>query len=74
MASSVWQRGTCMAGGHVWQGACMAGGVRAGETATEAGGMHPTGMHSGNNCRIPKAMAQRYLKENNRNATTCSHF
>ena len=22
------------------------GGMRAGETATEAGGMHPTGMHS----------------------------
>ena len=28
----------------VW--ACMARGMRAGETATEAGGMHPTGMHS----------------------------
>ena len=26
-----------MAGEHVWQG-----GVRAGEMATEAGGMHPT--------------------------------
>ena len=29
-------------GGHVWRG----GGVHAGETATEAGGTHPTGMHS----------------------------
>ena len=27
-------------------GACMAGGVRAGETATEAGATHPTRMHS----------------------------
>ena len=27
--------------GHVWQGACVAG-----EMATAAGGMHPTGMHS----------------------------
>ena len=39
--------GMCMARGvhgrgrHVWQGACMAG-----EMATAAGGMHPTGMHS----------------------------
>ena len=45
--------GTCIAGDvHdgelcVWQGVCMAGGgVRAGETATEAGGTHPTGMYS----------------------------
>ena len=42
----VWQGvhgrgGWCMEGGHVWQG----GGVRAGDTATEAGGMHPTKMH-----------------------------
>ena len=29
--------------GHSWQG-----GVHAGETATEAGGTHPTGMHSCN--------------------------
>ena len=28
-------------GGHVWQG-----GMHAGEIATEASGMHPTGMHS----------------------------
>ena len=34
-----------MAGGHVWWGACMVGG-HAGETAIEAGGTHPTGMHS----------------------------
>ena len=51
---SVWQ-GMCMVGG-----ACMAGGMRgrghawqdgmgtcvAGETATAAGGTHPTGIHS----------------------------
>ena len=30
-----------MTGGHIWQGVCIAG-----ETATAAGGMHPTGMHS----------------------------
>ena len=43
-----WQRGMCMAKGHVWQGegACLAGGMRAGETATEVGVTHPTGMHS----------------------------
>ena len=57
-------RGACMAGGMrgggglVWQlwgeGACVAVGdggtgvVRAGETATEAGGTHPTGMHTFN--------------------------
>ena len=47
-------------GGHAWQGGVWQGGgmhareagmpgkwgVRAGETATEAGGIHPTGMHS----------------------------
>ena len=35
--------GACMAkGGHAWQiGACVAG-----ETASAADGMHPTGMHS----------------------------
>ena len=33
--------GACMVGG-----ACVAGGVHAGETATDAGGTHPTGMHS----------------------------
>ena len=44
--------GKCMAGGvhgrgHVWQGACMVGGgMCVGELATEAVGMHPTGMHS----------------------------
>ena len=30
-------------GGHVWRAEV---GRRAGETATEAGGTHPTGMHS----------------------------
>ena len=42
----VWGRGTCMAGSVCSRGACIAGGMCAGETATEAGGMHPTGMHS----------------------------
>ena len=32
--------------GCVARGACVVGGVRAGETATEPGGAHPTGMHS----------------------------
>ena len=45
MAGGVWHgdmhgRG-CVAWGHAWQGACMAG-----ESATAAGGTHPTGMHS----------------------------
>ena len=41
-----------MAGGvcgrrHAYQGACMAGRAWiAGETTIEAGGTHPTGMHS----------------------------
>ena len=40
-------------GGHVWQRGmcgrvcvCVAGGLHAAEMATEADGMHPTGMHS----------------------------
>ena len=33
-------QGSLCGGGHVWQG------VHAGETTTEAGGTHPTGMHS----------------------------
>ena len=37
-------------GGYVWQGSvegvCVVGDVRAGETATKAGGTHPTLMHS----------------------------
>ena len=43
--------GVC-GGGHAWQGVCGkggmcgGGGVRAGETTTEGGGAHPTGMHS----------------------------
>ena len=44
-----WQRGgACMLqGGVCGEGAYMAGGgMRAGERATEAGGTHPTGMHS----------------------------
>ena len=55
----VWQggmhgKGVCMAGGNVWWGVCVAEGVCiagqcvAGETATAAGGTHPTGMHSCN--------------------------
>ena len=42
------QRGVCVAKGDVHG---RGGGMHAGETATEAGGMHPTGMHSciGNN-------------------------
>ena len=50
-----WQ-GACVAGGCAFQGvctvrggkgACMAGeGGMAGETVTEAGSTHPTGMHS----------------------------
>ena len=34
-------RGCAWWGEHVWQG-----GMRAGETATEASGTHPIGMHS----------------------------
>ena len=41
MAGSAWQ-----GAGGVWLGACMVGDVNAGETATEAGSKHPTGMHS----------------------------
>ena len=42
----VWQGGM-HAGGCLWQGVCVAGGAcMAGETATAAGGTHPTGMHS----------------------------
>ena len=37
----------CMAGGHVWRdGPCVGGDMYGGETVTEAGGTHPTGMHS----------------------------
>ena len=38
--------GACMAGDHVWQWECVARGMHVGETATEVGGTHPTGMHS----------------------------
>ena len=44
-------RGLC-GRGHAWQGACVVGGMHdrgacmAGEMATAAGGIHPTGMHS----------------------------
>ena len=54
------------AGGHAWLGACMAGacggvhgrGMPAGETATEAGGSHPIGMHL---C-IPEGVTYLYLQ------------
>ena len=51
-------RGACVVEWCTWQGACMAGGMHgrghawqlgecmAGETATAADVMHPTGMHS----------------------------
>ena len=58
-------------GRHAWQGVCMtggacvAGGMHAGETATEVGGMHLTGMHSCLKlkpvlklCRIPTFSSQ----------------
>ena len=32
--------------GHAWPAVCMVGSVCAGDTATEAGGRHPTGIHS----------------------------
>ena len=44
--------GACTTRGRAWQGACMAGGTCvAGETATEADGTHPTGMHSCYQCK-----------------------
>ena len=39
-------RGSVHSRGHVWQGCTWGGACVAGETATEAGGTHPTGMHS----------------------------
>ena len=43
-------RGACMAGGMRGRGTCMVGwgggAGMEGEMASEAGGMHPTGMHS----------------------------
>ena len=53
-------KGVCMAGGHAWQGGMLGRGhawqrgaymakgacMHVGETATEAGSTHPTGMHS----------------------------
>ena len=46
--ASVFGGGACMAGGgvHGRAGDVWHGGVRAGETTTEAGGTHPTGIHS----------------------------
>ena len=38
-------REACVAEGYVWQGAWWQG-MHAGETVIEAGGTHPTGMHS----------------------------
>ena len=57
MAGGVHGRGACVAGGHAWWGDSVVGGqdggghmwqgvCMAGETATAAGGTHPTGMHS----------------------------
>ena len=40
--SNPWQKGDMHGRGCVWRG----GGMCAGETATEAGGTHPTEMHS----------------------------
>ena len=40
-----WWEGACVAEGVCMVGVCMAGGMHAGETATEAGSMIPTGMH-----------------------------
>ena len=41
-----WQR-ACVARGHVWQGhASWHICIHAGETTTEVGSTHPTGMHS----------------------------
>ena len=48
----VWQKGACMAegvcmvGGMCGRGPCGGGVVHAGETATETGVTHPTGMYS----------------------------
>ena len=39
-------RGGVHGGGYVWQGSVRGGGVHSGETATEAGVTHPTGMYS----------------------------
>ena len=41
VACMVWVVWVCIGGGT-----CVAGGMHAGETATEAGGTHPSGMHS----------------------------
>ena len=55
IAAGVHDRTVCMAGVMLWEGrgvhgregyVCMAGGMHAEQMATEAGGMHPTGMHS----------------------------
>ena len=43
---SMCDEGVCMVGGMHGRGACMVGGMHAGETTTEAGRTHPTGMHS----------------------------
>ena len=40
MAERAWERG------RAWQKEHGRGGVHAGETATDAGGTHPTGMYS----------------------------
>ena len=52
----------------------MAGDVHAGETATEGGGMHPTGMHS---CvksfplMVPGVSVTLFLREDTEATVTC---
>ena len=53
VAGDMHGKGVCIAGGHAWQGGMHGGGMHggrgacvAGETATTADGMHPSGMHS----------------------------
>ena len=45
MAGGMCGRGACVVGEHAQHGVCM-GVCMAGEIATAAGGIHPTGMHS----------------------------
>ena len=53
----------CMAGGHAWQGVCVTG-----ETATVAGGTHPTGMHSCYLVRLSTNLIQIVLNDVHNNA------
>ena len=43
-------KGVCIGRGCAWQGDVHGRGLHAGEMATEAGGMHPTGMYS--SCKL----------------------